>query len=92
MKYALVVDLGATNFRIAIVNDNHEIVKKIKTSTDKNVDIAFKIYTEYKNLDVNYDLTAVVVGVPGSINFKGRIIRDLPNIKMNEYDLESAPM
>ena len=29
MKYALVVDLGATNLRIAIVNSKHEIVKKV---------------------------------------------------------------
>ena len=90
MKYGLVVDLGATNFRIAIVNSEHKIVKKIKTSTDKNMDLAFKIYTEYKNLNVEYDLVAVVVGVPGSINFKDNIIRDLPNIKMKDYDLRSA--
>ena len=32
MKYGLVVDLGATNLRVAIVNDKYEIVKKIKCS------------------------------------------------------------
>ena len=90
MKYALVVDLGATNLRIALVNSDHKIVNKIKVSTDKNVDIAFKIYTEYKNLNLGSELEGVVVGVAGSINFKDNIIRDLPNLKIKNYDLHSA--
>lgn len=90
MEYALVVDLGATNLRIALVNSDHKIIKKIKTNTDKSMDIAFKIYTEYKNLNVNYKLQGVAVAVAGSINFKDNIIRDLPNLKVKEYDLKSA--
>ncbi len=90
MKYAIVVDLGATNLRVALVNNQHKILKKIKTSTDKTMDIAFKIYTEYKNMNIENNIEGVVVAVAGSINFKDNMIRDLPNLKIKEYDLKSA--
>lgn len=90
MKYGLVVDLGATNLRVAIVNSNHEIVKKVKTNSDKNMDIAFKIFTEYKNMNFDYYIEKVIVAVPGSIDMKNNIIRDLPNLDVKEYDLYSA--
>lgn len=88
MKYALVVDLGATNLRIAIVNSKHEIVKKVKVSTNKNEDIAYRIYKEFKNLNFVCILEGIVVGVPGSIDYKNNIIRDLPNLGIKGYDLE----
>jgi len=90
MKYGLVIDLGATNLRVAIVNSNHEIVKKVKTNSDKNMDIAFKIFTEYKNMDLDYNVEKVVVAVPGTIDVKNNIIRDLPNLDVKEYDLYRA--
>ena len=90
MKYGLVVDLGATNLRVAIVNEKYEIVKKIKCNVDKNKDLAFNIYTEYKKIEENFKLEGIVIGVPGSIDFKNNIIRDLPNLKIKEYDLKSA--
>lgn len=90
MRYGLVVDLGATNLRVAIVNDEYKIEKKIKCNVDRSKDIAFNIYTEYKNLNLNYKLEGIVVAVPGSIDFKNNIIRDLPNLKIKEYDLYSA--
>lgn len=90
MKYALVVDLGATNLRIALVNDEHKILNKVKCLVDRNKDIAFTIYTEYKNMDVQFQIEGIVVGVAGSIDFKNNTIRDLPNLKIKEYDLYSA--
>lgn len=90
MKYGLVVDLGATNLRVSLVNDNHEILNKVKIQTDRNVDVAFQIFSEYKKMDRKCDLERIVVCVPGSIDFKNNIIRDLPNLKIKEYDLKSA--
>lgn len=90
MKYGLVVDLGATNLRVALVDSNHHIVSKSKCNLDKNKDIAFNIYSEYKKLCDNCMLEKVVVGVPGTINYKNNIVRDLPNIGIKEYDLYSA--
>lgn len=90
MGYALVVDLGATNLRVALVNDEYKILKKVKCNTSKSKDIAFTIYTEFKNMNVDCTLDGVAVGVPGSIDFKNNIIRDLPNLKIKEYDLHGA--
>lgn len=90
MQYGLVVDLGATNLRVAIVNENYKIEKKVKCNVDKNKDIAFTIYTEYKKLNFDCKLEGIVIGVAGSIDFKNNIIRDMPNLKIKEYDLYTA--
>jgi len=90
MKYALVIDLGATNLRVAVVNSAFKIIKKIKCDVDKNKDIAFTIFTEYQKLNLDYKLEEIAVGVAGSIDFKNNIIRDLPNLKIKEYDLNNA--
>ena len=90
MKYAIVVDLGATNLRVAVVNDKYEIVNKVKCNVDKSKDIAFTIYTEFKSMNFADPIEGIVVGVAGSIDFKNNIIRDLPNLKIKEYDLSAA--
>lgn len=90
MKYALVIDLGATNIRVALVNNEHKIINKVKDVVDKNMDIAFNIYTLYKNMNIDVDLEGVVVGVAGSIDFKNNIVRDLPNLKIKDYNLYDA--
>lgn len=90
MRYGLVIDLGATNLRVAIVDEKYCIINKRKCHTDKNKDIAFTIYTELKKMKFEKPLEAVVVGVAGSIDFKNNIIRDLPNLKIKEYDLHTA--
>ena len=90
MKYGLVVDLGATNLRVALVNSNYEIVKKRKCNVDKNKDIASNIFNEYNSIGVECELEGIVVGVAGSIDFKNNIFRDLPYLKIKEYDLHSA--
>ncbi len=90
MRYGLVVDLGATNLRVAIVDENYQVINKNKCHTDKNKDIAFTIYTEFKKMNFKHSLEGIVVGVAGSIDFKNNIIRDLPNLKIKEYDLHTA--
>lgn len=90
MKQGIVVDLGATNLRVAIVDENHNILEKSKIDLDKNKDIAFNIYSEYKKMNKDYKIEKIVVGVPGTINPKNNLIRDLPNIGIKEYDLYSA--
>ena len=59
MKYGLVVDLGATNLRVALVNDGHEILSKEKVSTDKRVDLAFQIFNAYKKMESQYELEKI---------------------------------
>ena len=90
MNYGIVVDIGATNLRVAIVDGSHNIIEKSKVNLDKNKDIAFNIYSEYKKINKNYKIEKVVVGIPGTINPKTNLIRDLPNIGIKEYDLYSA--
>ena len=55
MKHALVIDLGATNLRIALVNEEHKIVKKdtieIKNVIDRNIIGGFIV----KYMDYEYD-------------------------------------
>ena len=90
MKYALVVDLGATNLRIALVNDLHKIEKKVKCDSKQNIDIAVTIFNEFKNMNIDVSLEGIVVGVPGSLDLKNNVIRDLPNLKSKDYDLKKS--
>lgn len=90
MKYGLVIDLGATNLRVALVNDKHEIVEKSKVSVSDSKNLAKTIYYEYQKFKNQVEIEKVVVGIAGSIDFKNNTIRDLPNLKLKDYNLKET--
>lgn len=36
MKYAIGIDIGGTNTRVALINENYEIKERVQFSTDAN--------------------------------------------------------
>ena len=34
MKYAIGIDIGGTNTRVALINENYEIINRVQFSTD----------------------------------------------------------
>ncbi len=81
MKKVLAFDIGGTNSRVALINENFEVedVKTIPTVRDSNGDFLKSL----DDLASQFDLTDVVAfgcGLPGVINRENGFIYDLPNV------------
>ncbi len=91
MKKVLSFDIGATNSRLALINENFEIEKVVKLPTIKNDKEKF-----LDNLDILIssfnleEVDAFGVGVPGVYREEDAYIKELPNafvkdIALGEY-------
>lgn len=74
-------------FDIAIVDSNHQIVKKKVCKYKVHMDIANNIYSAYKELFGSYKIEYVGVGVSNNIDFKDDIIHSIKSMKINRYNL-----
>ena len=88
MKYCLSVSLHNLFYDIAIVNDKHQIVKKMKCKYDLNKDISNNIYLTYKKSFFNYPIEFVGVAISNNISFKDNIIYRIKLFNFNHYDLK----
>lgn len=84
MKYYIGIDIGGTNLRAAILDENYNIVNKIKIKNNvsegpkKNL---LKLIDCIKKEWTTYDFTSVGVGCPGPLNIREGIILNPPNLK-----------
>ena len=90
MKYCLSVGLHNLYFDIAIVNQNHEIVKKYRCLYDRSKDISSNIYKNYKKYFDKYQISAVGVGISNNIEFKDDVIYSVKAFNFNRYNLKQA--
>ena len=71
MKYSIGVDIGGTNIRLAVVDENGEIVAVNKQRTKKMSeakDLVDQIIELYNLVEADkYDVVGMGVGVPGFI-------------------------
>lgn len=90
MKKVLAFDIGGTNTRLALVNENYEVEKDliyptVSGSVDDFLALIKKIVID---LDVNLsEVCAVGAGVPGVVNKETGYIYDLPNVHIKDIDL-----
>ncbi|HHU60020.1 TPA: ROK family protein [bacterium] len=89
MKYCLSIDIGASNIRLAIIDEQYKIINKVKEGTNKDLDLSEQIFLLYPKLNNKLKLEVVSVGVAGSLDFKRGLIRDVPGLNIFEYDLKS---
>lgn len=87
MKKVLAFDIGGTNTRLALVNENFEIekVQIYPTSTgdvEKFMENVLKLLDEF-SLD---DVVAIGAGVPGVVNKETSTIIDLPNVGIKNVE------
>ncbi len=67
MKYAIGIDLGGTNLRVALVSDEGEIIRKIKKSSSEEVFVSLLEAIE----DVRDDeIAGIGLGVAGLVDKK----------------------
>ena len=85
--FAIGVDLGGTNLRIATVDDNGKVLEKTTTSTevargrDQVIDaMCAAIQQTVTKLRGSGDLAGIGIGVPGIIELQSGMLRESPNL------------
>lgn len=80
-KYAIGIDLGGTNLRVALVSEEGEIVKKIKKpSTEQIFNSVFEAVEE-----IGYEkISGIGLGIAGLIDRKGGRVYVSPNLRAVE--------
>ncbi|MDK2807952.1 MAG: glucokinase [Clostridiales bacterium] len=95
MMYRIGIDLGGTNIKVGIVNENYEIIEKhsIKTLVERPYheiikDMADAIYylLEKKNIGLNECLT-IGIGSPGTVDAKSGVV-----LYSNNFGWENIPL
>ncbi len=88
MSYRIGVDVGGTNVKIALVNENGaiQVSKKIPTHAElgyeytvRSIKQAINDIIAEANISKN-ELDGIGFGFPGQIDYKNGVVRDLPNI------------
>lgn len=76
-KYAIGIDLGGTNLRVALVSSEGEIIKKIKEPTSD--EILEALYKVVENI-FSHEISGIGIGVAGLVDRKsGRVLLS-PNL------------
>lgn len=92
MKYALGVDVGGTNIRIAVVDENGQMYDVIKESTKARTieGVKEQIISLVNRMDLTkYKVEGIGIGVPGPVQPDGTVIY-IPNLGINEsFNLKS---
>lgn len=87
MKRFLAFDIGATNTRLALVNENFEIEKEIIKPTPFNDATKFmQNCVEMVKLFPLENVVAIGAGVPGVVDREKVVILDLPNVKVKNIN------
>ena len=81
MSYAIGIDIGGTNTRIALINDKYAIEQRIQFSTDNsNPD---ETVSEIKKAVATFDKEIIGIGVscPGPLDLINGVVLETPNLK-----------
>lgn len=86
--FAIGVDLGGTNLRIAAVDENGKIIEKITTGTEVSRGrdtVIFDMCTAVQELTTKFrnsagHLAGIGIGVPGIIEMNSGMLRQSPNL------------
>lgn len=85
MKYAIGIDVGGTNIRIAVVNENgqlYDVYKESTIATDIE-SLRKQILSLIKRIDFNkYKIEGIGIGVPGPVKPDGTVIY-IPNLNIS---------
>ncbi len=83
-KKIIAVDLGGTNLRVSLVQNN-KILKYIKKSTPKEKALLIKEMEDSISEIITKDVVGIGVGSPGPL--ENGIIKNPPNIPLKNYNL-----
>lgn len=89
MKHVIAIDMGATNIRVGVIDENLNIVEVIRERTchDGNEALIKQIIKLINDVHYeNYNVSSITIGVPGRVRNDGYIY-ELPNIHVKDIDL-----
>ncbi len=96
--FVITIDLGGTKILSALINKNKEIVDRVKVPTDANKGPKFiveciaesvkKLMNQNNLKDGN--ISALALGVPGTVNPESGIISVAPNLKIKDFNIKEA--
>lgn len=92
MKYCLSVGLHNLYFDIAVINNNHELIKKYTCMYDRSKDVSSNIYTAYKKYFSQYKIVGIGVGISNNIDFKDGVIYSIKAFNFDRYNLKQSLM
>lgn len=83
MSYYVGIDVGGTNIRAAILDEDYNIIDKFKLENNVPMGPEFnidKLCNEIKKKWSNYGIKAAGIGCPGPLDLKRGIIKNPPNL------------
>lgn len=88
MKNAICLDIGGTNLRCALINENYEVEKVLIKQTQVGSREVFlsEIENIIKEILPNENTVGIAMGVPGPVDFKG-YVSELPNVGIKDLPL-----
>ncbi len=89
MKHVIAIDMGATNIRVGVIDENLNIVEVIRERTchDGNEALIKQIIRLINDVHYKkYNISSITIGVPGRVRNDGYIY-ELPNIHVKDIDL-----
>ena len=93
MKHYIGIDLGGTNIKGALVNENGEIVKQntCPTHAEQGVEAVTETIAQMiRDLAANETIDGVGLGCPGTVDDKTGTVVYACNIGWVDYDVRSA--
>lgn len=88
MREVIALDIGGTNLRCAIIDENYEIKKSITYDTKKDGVTSFlqQVETIINEIGINKNIIGISIGVPGKVRRDGLIL-EMPNIGIKNIPL-----
>ncbi|MDL2276579.1 ROK family protein [Breznakia sp. OttesenSCG-928-G09] len=81
MKYAVGIDIGGTNTRVALIDENYKLVERIQFDTDvENPEVTLKKINDAIQL-FDKEIVGIGVSCPGPLDLLHGVVLDTPNLK-----------
>ena len=88
MKYAAAIDIGGTNTRVALVNENYELIQRVQFETDP-IHADHTLNQIQEAIDgFHQEIEGIRMSCPGPLDLKEGRILETPNLKGNWHYLK----
>ena len=89
MKYAIGIDIGGTNTRVALINENYEIINRVQFSTDiyNPLNTMKKIHETIEQFHIK-NIVGIGLSCPGPLDLVNGKVLTTPNLHEEWWNFE----